>query len=755
MSMQITEKAKEIWNFFRTAGVLQAVVDGNAFRNLKDLPNENWAVLSCPVTGLDFDAKTLAFLDGNGDGHIRIEEVLSALDWLLRRLGNMDELLKNSDTIPLASFADTDEGKALKAAAAEMLAAIGKDSAQEITLADVMQRQASFLAAEFNGDGVLVPAAVKDPVRAKLYGEIVAATGGTPDRSGASGVDKAVFAAFLKACADHIAWIEKGKADAATIFPLGDATGAAVAALEAVRAKVEDFFHRSRLVAFDAAATAPLNSKESDYAAVAAMDMAEGAGTIASFPLARVTAGAALPLRLGLNPEWAGKVAAFADAAVKPILGDVDSITEADWRKVCATLAPNIAYNGSVGGASVASLGEARIREILADEKAKKDFEDMVAKDLACSGEIGKLDDLEKFVRYHAHINTFLNNYVNFSAYYDPDKPEIYRAGRLYIDGRVCRECVYVADAGAHATLAASSKMFLAYCNVTRPQTGEKRTICAAVTAGFSASLWVGRNGIFYDAQGNDWNAVIVKICECQISLKEAFWSPWIKISDMIGEQVKKLLSSKETAMMTAANTKVSAIGTEAPPPPPEQKRDGAAMASSVAAIGIAIGIIGSAIGALVSALKGISFLYGVLGVLAIILVVSGPSVILAWFRLRSRDFAPVLNACGWAINKKMLMPMRLSRVFTHEAVVPSGSNISMEDPYVQKHTGRNILIALVLLAAIGFWVWKWHNNWLPESLRRAEPEAEVVESADAAQDGEAAPAAEAEAEAGEAAPEQ
>ncbi len=209
--------------------------------------------------------------------------------------------------------------------------------------------------------------------------------------------------------------------------------------------------------------------------------------------------------------------------------------------------------------------------------------------------------------------------------------------------------------------------------------------------------------------------------------------------------------------MMSAATTKVGTIGTEAAPPAPpaEQKRDGAAMASSVAAIGIALGIIGSAIGGLISALKGISFWYGVLGVVAIILVVSGPSVILAWFRLRSRDFAPVLNACGWAINKKMLMPMRLSRVFTHEAVVPSGSNISMEDPYVQKHTGRNILIALVLLAAIGFWVWKWHNNWLPESLRRAEPEAEVVESADAAQDGEAAPAAEAEAEAGEAAPEQ
>ena len=80
------ETAKQIWNFFRAAGVLQAVVDGKAFRNLKDLPNENWAVLSCPTAGLDFDAKTLAFIDDNKDGHIRIEEVLGAIDWLDKRI---------------------------------------------------------------------------------------------------------------------------------------------------------------------------------------------------------------------------------------------------------------------------------------------------------------------------------------------------------------------------------------------------------------------------------------------------------------------------------------------------------------------------------------------------------------------------------------------------------------------------------------------------------------------------------------------
>ncbi len=724
----IKDKAMEIWNFFRAAGILQAVVDAKSIKNLKELPYENWAVLSCPTKGLNFDEKTLKFMDANGDGHLRVSEVLAALEWMDCRIADMSSMLADTDVAKLSNFSDTDDGRKLLETAKALLKAIGKPDATEITLADVSARQASFLASDFNGDGVLVPKAIKSEKGAKLCADIIATTGGTDDRSGAKGVDKAVLESFLQACQDHLAWIERGRAEAATLLPLGDGTAAAVAATEAVRTKVEDYFHRCRLAAFDEAAVKPLNRGEADYAAVSQDDMAKGADVIATFPLSRIEANAPLRLRDGVNPEWSAKIADFADKAVKPLLGDVESITEADWRKICAALAPNIAWTGAVGGACVASLGEARIKEALGDTASKDEILKLIAKDLEGAAEINNLDNLERFVRYHAGLNRFLNNYVNFSDYYNPDRSEIYRAGKLYIDGRVCNECVYVADAGAHSALAATSKIFLAYCDVVRPQTGEKRTICAAVTAGFASSLWVGRNGVFYDAAGLDWNAVITKICECQISLKEAFWSPWLKICDLISDQIKKLLSSKETAMMGSASAKVSTIGEAPATPPPEQKRDGAAMASSVAAIGIALGIIGTAIGGLLSALKGVHWWQGVLGVAAIILIVSGPAVLLAWFKLRSRDFAPVLKACGWAINKKMLMPMRLGRIFTHEAVVPDGSKINMSDPYVEKHTLRNVLLVVLVVVAFGAWVWKWHNNWLPKSWQREQTSSECVE---------------------------
>ncbi len=117
----IKHAANEIWNLFRSAGILQAVIDANAFRNLKELPNENWAVLSCPTAGLDFDKKTLKFIDDNGDGHIRITEVLAALEWMDKRIDDMARLLAGSDAVALDSFSDTAEGAALRSAAEAVL----------------------------------------------------------------------------------------------------------------------------------------------------------------------------------------------------------------------------------------------------------------------------------------------------------------------------------------------------------------------------------------------------------------------------------------------------------------------------------------------------------------------------------------------------------------------------------------------------------------------------------------------------------
>lgn len=735
------------WTFFRAAGVTQARISTAAdIVALADLKEELWTILSCPSKGLQFDQKTFDFMDFDKDGHIRVREVVLSLKWLLQRLKDPADIFKDSDEVPLTAFADTDEGKALAKAAEMLLVSIGKKDATSLTLADVVSRQTTFMNEPFNGDGVITAAATGDAAVAKLINEVIAATGGTPDRNGTPGVNAAKLDAFYADIDAHLAWLARAEKEKDTLFPFGDNTASASSLLNGVRAKIDDFFLRCRLASFDEASSGALNA--ADYASVAAGNITAATDKIAEFPIARVAPGAKLPLSAGVNPSWQAPVFSFAKAVVVPVFGEVDSLSEDEWRTLCAKIAPYQAWQGSVGGASVASLGEARLREIVADKKGREEILSLCARDAEHSAEINVLNDLEKFVRFHANFNRFLHNFVNFSDYYDPKFDEIFRAGNLFIDGRVCRLCIDIADMGSHATLATPSKIFLAYCEITRSQTHEKKTICALVTAGFAASLWVGRHGIFYDRKMNDWEAVVVKIVDAPISLKEAFWSPWLKISDMLNEQIKKLLSSKQDNMLGAVSSNVSTIGAGAPPAPPA-KPDGAALASSVAAIGIAIGLIGSAFGALIAAVSGLSLWQTIGGVLAVFLIVSGPSVILAWFKMRARDLAPVLNACGWAVNKRLKMTLRLGREFTHEAVLPKGAKVEVGDPYAESHCLRNIFIALLVIAAGLFVCWKVKPEWINEPLyffnlkerpavecvaENQAPEAEAPASAEAAE---------------------
>jgi hypothetical protein len=62
----------------------------------------------------------------------------------------------------------------------------------------------------------------------------------------------------------------------------------------------------------------------------------------------------------------------------------------------------------------------------------------------------------------------------------------------------------------------------------------------AAFTAGDVDFLFVGRNGVFYDRAGNDWDATIVKLIDNPTSIGQAFFSPYKKFVRMIEEQVAK-----------------------------------------------------------------------------------------------------------------------------------------------------------------------------------------------------------------------
>jgi hypothetical protein len=82
---------------------------------------------------------------------------------------------------------------------------------------------------------------------------------------------------------------------------------------------------------------------------------------------------------------------------------------------------------------------------------------------------------------------------------------------------------------------------------------------------------------------------------------------------------------------------------------------------------------------------------------------ISGPSMLLAWFKLRARNLAPLLDANGWAINSNAKLSIKFGTQLTALPILPKGSKRNLTDPYEAKNNSGLWLI-LVVVVVVG-WV--------------------------------------------------
>ena len=90
--------------------------------------------------------------------------------------------------------------------------------------------------------------------------------------------------------------------------------------------------------------------------------------------------------------------------------------------------------------------------------------------------------------------------------------------------------------------------------------------IAAAFTQGDSDYLFVGRNGVFYDRKGRDWDATIIKISDAPISIRQSFFSPYKKVASFVGDQFAKFAASKEKVVQGSLEVAAVAPVPQTPP---------------------------------------------------------------------------------------------------------------------------------------------------------------------------------------------
>lgn len=696
--MITNDSNKHAWKFFRAGGFDQVRFETGAdLTNLGQLDQKLWAALSCPTRGLEIDPKTLDLIDLDKDGRIRSPEILAAVKWACAMVKTPDVLLRRAEALELGAINDaTPEGKALLASAKQILENLGKQDATQISVDEAADTAKIFAETKFNGDGIIPAEAADDAATKALIADVIACLGSELDRSGKPGISQAKVDQFFADALAYSEWVKKSETDKANILPLGDQTAAALAAFKAIKAKVDDYFTRCRLAAFDPRALAAVNRSEAEYLTVAAKDMSITAAEVSGFPLAAIAAAKPLPLQDGINPAWASAAAALSELVVKPLLGSKTTLTESEWTTISGKFSAYEGWLASKAGAAVEKLGLARLREILAGQ-GKETLTSLVAKDKALEPQANSIAGVEKLARLHRDLLQLLTNFVSFEDFYARERKAVFQVGTLYLDGRSCELCVPVADAGKHAALAGMAKTYLAYCDCTRPS-GEKMTIAAAFTGGDSDFLMLGRNGLFYDRKGRDWDATVTKVIENPISIAQAFWAPYKKVVRLIEEQVAKRAAAAEAS----ADAKVGAAATAAAnvdKAKPEAKK---VDVGTVAALGVAFGAIGTLFATLAGYLGGIltlPFWQVCLAVAGVVLLISTPSMLIAWLKLRQRNLAPILDANGWAINGRVKMNVPFGGRLTETASLPSGAQPSFAVKYPEVPTALpKMMVTLVVI---------------------------------------------------------
>jgi hypothetical protein len=336
------------WRFFRAGGFDQVRIDRAAdLLAIGQLDQKLWVALSCPVQGAEFDARTLALMDTDGDGHLRAPELIAAVEWAEARLKDPEVLAQGLGGLHLSAIrTDDEEGAALAATARTLLADLGR------------------------GDDGLISVEEASAARDRFAAKALAA------------------------------W----EATGGDVKFLGEETAAAFEALQAVAAKIEDYFARCRLAAYDSRAGAALNAPEDAFVALSAGMLQAETETVAALPIAHVEGGRALPLAASVNPAWAAAVACLRDAAVVPLLGASENLTEADWQALKDKLAPYAAW--------------------------------LAARPDATAGD--ETLNLERLARYVRDLMPLANNFVAFRDFYTRKGKAIFQAGTLYLDGRSC-----------------------------------------------------------------------------------------------------------------------------------------------------------------------------------------------------------------------------------------------------------------------------------------------------------------------------
>lgn len=725
--------------FRRVGRDFQPIVDTSAdLLRVPELDDAYWAATAAPIDTLRGDPVFYKWLDTDNDGRVRSDELRAAIRWTAGLLQDPSGLDQKSDVVRAAALkADGPDTATLKVAISRVNAE--KGGSGDASLANVRAVLADELAKGLSAAGKILPAAAGDDAELREFLEhVIEVTGGTPHPAGSPAVGQPELDRFLAEAKAWLEWNEKGKLGpdgSSDVLPLGAGTGAAAAAVDAVAAKLAQYFLLCDAIALDAALA---DKARVDPTGTDLLDVGQATALLERAPIAAPRADGVFDLDGVVNPAWRARVEALRAAAQAPA-----QLTRASFAALSARFDAWRAHTASPPPAKVGERGEVVATEHSSDPTLVTRATALLEEATRNAGSVDGLKLLEKLCLFQANLLEFANNLVCMSVLYDPNAKALCERGRLVLDGKEFDMSFKVTDAGRAERFGGMSPLFLMYVMVGEKGGAWTEQIVVPVTAGERGYVTDGTWGVFFPVGGGEWHAQVRKIAVNPISIYEALVAPFRRISDAMqsaadkaaGEQTSAMAGKVDAAGASAgsavAGSAQSAVTTgearalvaaeaaanpppaappapaapaapAAPPPPGGGMAGqlplllagaGVAFAAVTTALGYVVGLFMQGATAIAGAVTGLPILnslpaaaFTVIQVLsfpvAVLLMLLGvvlvPFLIYAipvsfatWLRLRRRDLSTVLEGSGWAMNRRMFLDRNLAVQLTKKPTVP------------------------------------------------------------------------------------
>ena len=347
-------------------------------RKIASLDPTAWAALCVPVSSLNGDPGFFAALDNDRNGMLRVDEVKSAVAWLLNILKDFSAVDRAEAAISLAMLNKDDaDGKNLsdfiEAHKTEL-----ENSSGLLELDAVRAKISAVKNGALNGDGMLKSKAVTEPSALELYTAVTTAMD-CPEKLTLDILEK-----FLSAAHSFTEW---AKTTEKPCFR-GDDPEKYYPAYQALAGKIDEFFRYCELICIDPAHRTRFELDPAKLPELDLLDKEKINSILKAAPLARPDAGMVLDLNAVNNPVFQKDAAQFSG------IFKVTELSYDNWQELKAEFSAYELWLARTQNDPAGKLGIEKLEACLAGNQADI-LRKIFAEDKAVAGILDNLQKLE------------------------------------------------------------------------------------------------------------------------------------------------------------------------------------------------------------------------------------------------------------------------------------------------------------------------------------------------------------------------